>query len=256
MGLPWFVIVAALAVGVAGAIWSWRRAQAASVRPSAAPLRLAFGVTVVAIILTVIGTVYSVIEAAFFDVVSVTVPVQGFRPALDPAITEVYDRQAEFTPSSPGFTEGVFGITGLDPAARAWLAVGHAVTGALIVVILVLVARLALHAMQDEPFAQPLSHLLARSGAVLAVGTVLAQIALGIGGSLASEQVFRIGGSAAEGEFLPGYELQGLDYSGLPVSTLSAEVQFWPIGVGLALIMVGGIMRKGERLQRDSAGLV
>ena len=64
-------------------------------------------------------------------------------------------------------------VSGLDAAARAWLAVGHAVTGTLIVTILVLIARLAQQAMQEEPFTQSISHLMARAGAVLAIGTVV-----------------------------------------------------------------------------------
>lgn len=248
-----FVAVASVAVLVVALVR--HRTRSADAPPSVGPLRWAFGTAVVLILLAVVGTLISVIEAVFGESVTVTVPVQRFRPLVDPTVTEL-QVDADAALGSPGFTEGVFLVSGLDAAARAWLAVGHAVTGALVIVILVLIARLIRQAMDEEPFREPISHLMARSGAVLAIGTVIGQIALGVGGSLASAQLFQPTSWVSEGTLSPLYERSGLSPIGLPESTFAFDVEFWPIGVGLALIVVAGIMSRGERLQRDTAGLV
>lgn len=254
MGVLVFVGIASIVVLVVAFLR--RRTQPANAPPSVGPLRFAFGTTVVLTLFAVVGTLISVIEAAFGERVTVTVPVRAIRPSLDPDITSIDGVGAEAALGSPGFTEGVFLVSGLDAAARIWLAVGHAVTGALVITILVLIARLAQQAMQEEPFTHPISHLMARAGAVLAIGTVIGQIALGVGGSLASSQLFDWTGLTGVRIETTHYERLGLSGSGLPESTFAFDVEFWPIGVGLALIVVAGIMRRGERLQRDTAGLV
>ncbi|WAB84288.1 hypothetical protein OVN20_01550 [Microcella daejeonensis] len=259
MGAAWWVLVAGAIIVIAAvlvAVALRRRARADDAPPSVGPLRFAFGTTVVLTLFAVVGTLGSVIEAVFGERVTVTVPVQRFQPLLDAGIASIDGIDAEAALGSPGFTEGVFLVSGLDAAARAWLAVGHLATGALVVTILVLIARLAQQAMQEEPFTQPISHLMARAGAVLAIGTVIGQISLGIGGSLASSQLFDSTGWTGVEIDTSAYERLGLSASGLPESTFAFEVEFWPIGVGLALIVVAGIMRRGERLQRDTAGLV
>lgn len=253
MGVLLFVAVASIVVLVVAFVR--HRTRAADAPPSVGPLRFAFGATIVLTLLAVVGTLISVIEAVLGERVTVTVPVQRFQPLADPAVTEI-GVSAEAALGSPGFTEGVFLVSGLDGAARAWLAVGHAVSGALVIVILVLIARLIRQAMEPEPFREPISSLMARSGAVLAIGTVIGQIALGVGGSLASAQLFQPTSWVAEGTVSSTYERSGLSSIGLPESTFAFDVEFWPIGVGLALIVVAGIMRRGERLQRDTAGLV
>lgn len=256
MGDLWWVLLAAAIIATAVIVVIRRRFRSADAPPSVQPLRFAFGTTVLLTLFAVVGTLASVIEAAFGERVTVTVPVQGFQPLVDSGITSIDGVEAEAALSSPGFTEGVFLVIGLDAAARIWLAVGHAVSGALILTILVLIARLAQQAMQEEPFTQLISHLMARTDAVLAIGTVIGQISLGIGGSLASQRLFQSTGWAGVDVDTDGYERSGMSASGLPYSTLGVEVEFWPIGVGLALIVVAGIMRRGERLQRDTAGLV
>ncbi len=249
-----FVAVAGIVILVVAIVR--HRIRAADAPPSVGPLRFAFGTTIVLTLLAVVGTLISVIEAAFGERVTVTVPVHAIRPTLDPDITSIDGIRAEAALGSPGFTEGVLVVSGLDAAARIWLVVGHAVTGALVITILVLIARLARQAMQEEPFSHPISNLMARAGAVLAIGTVIGQISLGIGGSLASAQLYDWTGLSGVDIETSVYERLGLSGSGLPESTFAFDVEFWPIGVGLALIVVAGIMQRGERLQRDTAGLV
>ena len=89
--------------------------------------------------------------------------------------------------------------------------------------------------------AHPLLPRLVAGGATLAVGATLAQ-ALGNGaGARAHEQLF----------FLRPGSIDGVDNI-----APSWSLDLWPIGVGIVLIVVAGLIRSGERLQRDTKGLV
>lgn len=251
------VVLAAAIVVVALSVWAARRSRPDSAGPDPTyAARLVFVLAVIGAALSVISLVVSVLQSVFAEEVAVTVPVQGFVPPLDYSVFDLQGPTAEAVPSSAGFTEAALVVIGLDGWARAWLAAGHAVNGAVIVALMLIIAGLARQAMRAEPFATRVSGRLGIGGAALAVGSLVWQAAYGIGGSLASAQVFGATSWASRGEVATRYADAGLADTGLPVPAFAFEIEFWPIGVGLALIVLAGLMRSAERLQRETAGLV
>ena len=86
--------------------------------------------------------------------------------------------------------------------------------------------------------AHPLLPRLVAGGALVGAGPA----ALGnSAGARAHEQLF----------FLRPGSIDGVDNI-----APSWSLDLWPIGVGIVLIVVAGLIRSGERLQRDTKGLV
>jgi len=249
------VLVAAAVTGLL--VWLVRRRPAAgSPAESGTGPRIVLVLAAIAAGLTIVGTVASVLQVVFAREVAVTVRVGGFIPPVDERVVDIDGPTAEAVGLSPGFTEAALNVVGLDAWARAWLATGHAVNGAVIVALLLLVAGLARRAARPDPFDRPLSGRLAAGGIALAAGSLVWQAAFGIGGSLASAQVFGAYSWAINGDVGSRYSDAGLADTGLPLPTFAFDIEFWPIGVGLALIVVAGLLRTAERLQRETAGLV
>lgn len=259
MGFAWWSIIAVVSalviVGILVWVIRWTPTDGAA-RDGALAARVVLGLALIGAALSALSAIAAVLQAALADEVAVTVPVGGFLPPVDEAVFDLAGPTAEALPSSPGFTEAALTVVGLDGWARAWLALGHAVNGAVIVTLLLLVAGLARRALRAEPFVQPLSARLALGGAALAVGSIIWQAALGFGGSLASAQVFGAESWASAGQPGDRYLDAGLGETGLPLPNFAFEVEFWPVGVGLALIVLAGLLRTAERLQRETAGLV
>jgi len=259
MGFAWWsIIVVSMALLVVGVlVWAVRRTPAdGGAGDGALAARLVLGLAVIGATLGAVGAVASALQAALAEEVAVTVPVGGFLPPVDDAVFDLVGPTADALPSSPGFTEAALIVTGLDGWARAWLALGHTVNGAVVVALLLLVAGLARRAMRAEPFMQPLAGKLALGGAALAIGSIVWQAAYGFGGSLASAQVFGTESWASTADVSGRYAETGLGDTGLPFPTFQFAIEFWPIGAGLALIVLAGLLRTAERLQRDTAGLV
>lgn len=132
-------------------------------------------------------------------------------------------------------------IDGLEMAARIWLVAGTVIEGAVAVTLLLVIARFARQSIAETPFTPRLSRLLVIAGSALAVGGLLGQVAHNVAGLLAHEQLFMLSDEAlGDGVYVR------------PAWTLD----LWPLGVGLALVVVAGLVRSGERLQRETAGLV
>lgn len=182
-------------------------------------------------------------------------PVRPFMPSVSPGVFDLQGPSADIV-GGPGFRTGDFDVEGLDAVARAWLAAGHLANGIAVVLVLMLVASLAGRAMRSEPFARPLSGLLARTGVVLGVGGVVWQVCFIVAGNLAAAQLFGVRGFAMDEDLADRNTDLGLDASGLPAPSVEGTLEFWPIGVGLALVALAILFRSGERLQRETRGLV
>lgn len=207
---------------------------------------------------TTVTTIVTAVIATFGEQVTMTVPVQPFTLEPLPQITSLDGPTARALPS-PGFTEGTFVIEGLDLATRLWLVAGTLVNGAVFVLLLMAVFVMARRARLSDPFSQPLSPVLGSTGALLGIGSVIWQVCFVVAGNLAAAQVFGFSGLTAMG--LDERELDrlrdiGLSEAGLPQPGSVGTIEFWPIGVGLALIALAAVFRSGERLQRDTEGLV
>ena len=213
------------------------------------------GALIGAVATAVIGVI-SLTTLAIGGPATVTVPVRGFLPMIAPELRDVMGPEATIT-GGPGFTQGTFTIEGLDAAARLWLAGGTLLHTAVIVTLLLLIARLARQAGEAAPFARATSTLLARGGVVLAIGGLAWQICFAVGGLLASHQaLFVTGFTTDDTEVLQRNELLGLDQTGLPSTGGDITIDFWPVGIGLVLVVLAVLLRHGERLQHDTKGLI
>ena len=254
----WFLVVigAALVLLVGAIAYTARVSRPGGRAPSSTVPRLVrIGALIGAVVTVVLGLV-TLVTLAIGGPVTVTMPVRGFLPMISPELREVSGPEATIT-GGPGFTEGTFTVEGLDLAARLWLAGGTLVNTVVTVTILLLITRLARQALEAAPFAQSTSALLVRGGAVLAIGGLVWQLCFAVGGLLASNQaLFVTGFSTDDPDVLERNELLGLDPSGLPSAGGDITIDFWPVGIGLVLIVLGALLRHGERLQRDTEGLV
>ncbi|MGY6497524.1 MAG: hypothetical protein ACXIUP_04785 [Microcella sp.] len=225
------------------------------------PSRIPGVVAVIALIsaaVTAITTVTGAIAAAVGEQVTLTVPVRPFTLEPLPQIISIDGPTAEAI-GGPGFTEGTFVVEGLDVTARLWLVSGMLVNGIVLVLLLMAVFVVARRARLSDPFSQPLSPVLGTTGTLLGVGSVIWQICFLVAGNLAAAQLFGVRGLTAVGLDEGQRErlrAQGLDSSGFPMPGSEGTIEFWPIGVGLALIALAAVFRSGERLQRDTEGLV
>lgn len=253
--VPLFVLAASVLLVVVAITYVNRAPSAGTARSGAIPGFVNVGALVGALVTAIIGLI-ALGTIAVGGAITMTVPVQGFLPKISPELTDVTGPAATITGGS-GFTQGAFTIEGLDPAARVWLAAGTLVQTAVIVTILLLIARLARQATEEAPFARSTSLLLSRGGGVLAIGGIVWQICFGVAGLLASNQALFVAGFATEDPAVPQRnELLGLDPSGLPMAGGEITIDFWPIGLGLVLITLAVLIRHAERLHSDTKGLV
>ncbi|MCW4385393.1 hypothetical protein OH146_06355 [Salinibacterium sp. SYSU T00001] len=214
--------------------------------------------------ITLIVTLVTVITTLAAEQVAVTIPVREFWPEPYPWIVLLDGPTADVT--GGGFRSADVVLAGLGIDARAFLAAGHAVQGATFIVIAITIALLCQRLLADGGgFATPLTRAVTLTGATVAAGGIVWQVLFAIGGSIASEQALRVSGWTSENA--PGPDQQGLDpqwegtpydplATGLPEPTIFAQLDFWPILLGLALAAVAFAFRRGERLQRDTEGLV
>ena len=201
------------------------------------PRVVAAGAIVFAL-LAVVGGIVGIVGA--FTLETLTLPVPVFA-SIELTPVDLRDSEAQVTNDATQPTSMMLTTTGLDGLTRALVTAQIGSTTAVIVTMLILVARLAQQSSASEPFSPRLTRLLVVGGTTLAIGSLLSQIAGILAGQRAHEQLFAIRDSALEaGNYVvPGWTLDLL-----------------PVGIGLALIVVAGLIRTGERLQRDTAGLV
>lgn len=239
MDLSVLLLIVAVLVGVAVVVGvlSPRRESAEGRRPLLPRLvavACLVGVAVVALG-TVIGVAHSLIPTSWVTLeIPVTLTVEETPTDLR---AEPSGRLTDAVVSAPT----ALTVDGLGTAARIWLAAGTMIEGAVAVTLLLVVARFARQSISDTPFTPRLSRLLVAGGVTLAVGGLLGQIVSGIAGLLAHEQLFALSPEAlGDGIAVPP----------------SQTFDLWPLGVGLALVVLAGLVRSGERLQRETAGLV
>lgn len=250
--MSWFLLLTIIAIGllsIAGIVVVTRRDVADERRDSAAPRVIMIGAIVYAA-LAAIGTLWSAIATLVASHVQVAIPVRTFWPSTLPGVTDISGPTAAVV--SGGFSVAEVEVTGLDLAARAFLAGGTAVQGMTFVLIGIVVALLCRRLLTDAPFATSLTRSLRLAAGTLALGGIAWQVLAAIGSTLAADQVLRVDSWASTGDVPPG----GVSDTGLPEPTLGFTIEFWPILIALALVAVAAAFRSGERMQRETAGLV
>jgi len=160
---------------------------------------------------------------------------------------------------SGGADRATITVTGLSWLSRILLASGSLVQVAVTIVIAVVVLRLARNVRAGKPF-DGLSRSLIQCGVVLFVGALLWSVGGGIGSYAAGREALEIHGwGADEGTLaaqLLGDSTTDLSYFGWPAPTLFITLPFWPLGIASALALLGAAFRTGERLQKDTEGLI
>jgi hypothetical protein len=200
--------------------------------------RLVAGGAIVLALFNVVAGIIGIVGAFALDTLTLRVPVittAEFPPAdLRPSDAEVVSGGTEQIAM-------VLSVGGVDPLSRVLVAAEVAITSTVIVTLLVMVARLAQQSIALESFSPRLGRLLVIGGSVLTVGSIAGQAAASLSGARVHEQLFELSPDV--------------------ISSSSYIPPFWtvdlvPIGIGLALIVIAGLMRNGERLQSDTKGLV
>jgi hypothetical protein len=202
-----------------------------------------------------LGTIINTIATLVNDAVQVSLPML-YVPATYPWITLDPAPAASVVGGNSATVDAL--VAGLGMDARLLLAAGGLIQGATFVVIAGVVALLCHRLLGGSPFRPLLARSVMRTAALIAVGGMVWQLCFGVGSSIASHQVFEPSGWSATtpSEVIGDYVFTVLPGSGLPAPALAIQVDFWPLFLGLALAAVALAFRYGERLQRDTEGLV
>ncbi len=201
--------------------------------------RLVAGAALVGALLAAVVGIVGVVLTFVGDRVTLAVPVIARIDTVPDALRAT----PEATLVSGAAQQSMLSLTiaGLDLTTRVLVALQAATVAAVIVTVLVMIARVAQQSIAAEPFTRSLSRVLVASGVTLAVGAMLAQAFGFAAGARAREQLFFLRDGAIEGA------------TNIPPTWI---IEIWPVGVGLVLVVVAGLIRTGERLQRDTKGLV
>lgn len=196
-----------------------------------------------------LGTVISLVQALSGGDLTLNIPVQTFWPRL-PAGAHLESGTAHVV--AGGFTQASLTVGGLGWAARGWLIATHLLMGVANVAIGLSVRVLIRRVRGGSPFGQALSRLFSTC-AGLVIGCGLAwQLCSGIAGAIASHEL--LGGRAAQVPARIAFDLDRI--VGLPMADGQISIDFWPIGVGLVLLVLARLVAIGGRMQRDTEGLV
>lgn len=206
-----------------------------------APLlpRLVAGAALLGAALAALVGVVNVVLTFVGDRVTLAVPVIA---GVDTVPTELRaSTEASILSGAAQQTSLSLTVSGLDTVTLVLVALQSAATTAVIITVLAMVARLSQQSMSAAPFSTSLSRLFTVSGGALAIGGMAAQFAGLAAGARTHEQLFFIRDGAIDG------------VANVPPAWM---IEVWPIGVGLVLIVMAGLIRHGVRLQSDTKGLV
>ena len=198
-----------------------------------------------------LSTGYTVISDFVARSVPLSLPVSEFWPALPAGARITGGPTAQLT--GGGFTSAQVSVSGLDEGARAWLAGSSLLQGATIIMIATVVVTLSSTILRSDPFQPAVARGIRLLGITIIVGGLGWQICSGIGESLASNQVLQVA-SAAFQNVVAWDDINTI--IGFPRPTPHIQVDFWPVWAGLAMLVLAAAFRYGERLQRDTEGLV
>jgi hypothetical protein len=200
--------------------------------------------------LAVLGTLFGVFQSLLTETVQLSMPVREFWPELRPTV-EILDGPTASVLYG-GFQRAEVAVSGLDLPARLLLAGGHLLQGVTMTIIAVAVAVLCTRLLAGSPFRPVLSRSVMVAAVAVAAGGILWQLCFQLAGVLASAQVLTVTAWTADEAVMadPGTDI------GWPEPSFGFTLEFWPLMLGLALAALAAAFRHGERLQRDTEGLV
>lgn len=197
-----------------------------------------------------VATAVAVVGQLASDVVEVVLPTAPFWPWV-PSEVEILPAEGAASIVGGGFTEALVSLEGLSMNARVLLALGSLAQGLTQLAVTAAVYVLAKRLLEGEPFQPVLSRTVMVAAVAMVIGGLLWQVCFSLGESMAAREALTI-----EGWSYP--DALGLEDPTLllPQPTLGLTIEFWPIFTGMALAAVAAAFRHGERLQRDTSGLV
>lgn len=190
-------------------------------------------------VLAAIALVYAIIAAvSSVGQLLQAVSSAGMHITLDANLPVSLDADDGGTATilSGSFSSADLVLTGVSSTARALLGTGILVTGIMHVTLAVAFALLCISLVRGRPFTRSMTWLLTAASAILMIGGVLGQ------------------GCIAFSQFMVASELSGEPTtSAFPIA---ANIDLLPIIVGIGLGAVASAFEIGQRLQRDTDGLV
>jgi hypothetical protein len=205
----------------------------------------------IALAYAVVAAVTSAIAAGQYllaEQVQVSLPLATTFPKINPTL-KLTDATAKF--AGGGYDHATLSLAGLHWDARGWLAAGTLLQGTTAVIIAIALATLCTRVAAGEPFTRTVLRGVTRSAIAILVGGLLWQLAFELGQQAAFRQTFVSSGSSwsetANGitPFSSAWPRDGTIFS----------LDFWPIGIALALFALAAVFRYGERLQANALRL-
>lgn len=194
----------------------------------------------VGIVLVAASTIVIAVGAIVSDTVTLNVPLIAMFELPNA------DQHTGSTTIMSGTTADItttVTVSGASASARTWLIGAHIVNAGVAITVLAVIAQFARQTAQPQPFTTSLRRALVTAGAALAVGLTASQILFGIAGSLVRGDIYAI------------HPPEGVDAT-TTFALVGLELSLLPVGVGLTVIVAASLIRSGERLQRDTEGLV
>lgn len=185
------------------------------------------GAAVIAAIIVVVGTIATTHTLTSGQVPLNLVALHPLAPATDPGTAKIVSGEYE--------TASVFvsHLTAGTVALAVTASIANTLTQAAVAV---LVAILAWRVLRRRMFRRSLSYAATFAGGILLIGGLIAQGAGGLATGVAASE---INGGTGRGLW-----------------PMAGRFDLTFLGVGLALLLVGLAFEYGERLQRDTEGLV
>lgn len=197
-----------------------------------------------------VATLISVGTDLTSNSLEVSLPLQGMPLQVNSTLK--LDGMIATLTGGPGFDHATFDFAGLALDARLWLAAGHLAAGATFITIGITFALLCRRVAQGDPFSRLISKSLRVTGAIVLIGGLVWQVCLQVGQRLVVAEAFPI----ASGQWRTNVKGVTPNSAYWPHASGNFGIDFWPIGIGLALFALAAVFRYGQKLERERATLL
>lgn len=251
----WVGAAAVGLIGVAGLLYfGTKRGKGPDAVEATEALKIAKVTRILALLYVAGCTLGGLAQAAttLWDTnVTVDLPVEQFWPMV-PETVKIQTPLASVVDG--GFTQATVSVAGLDVYARLWLAGAVLLQAAMAVMVGLIIARMCVALINKTLFGANLVRGMRQVAGGVLLGGVIGQICQLVGGTLASHQVLGATAWGMSGETIAWSDLHTI--VGMPSVAYFWELNFWPIGIALALMVVAELFRQGSKVQKDAAGLI
>lgn len=223
-------------------------ALAVSMPKSTPALRITRLIAWIYVAIATVTTLFTVIQDLVGNEVSVSTPVAQFFPKLNPTM-RLDGLTAKMT--GGGYDHATFTLAGLHWDARLLLAGGALLQGVTAVVITMTLITLCSRVATGKPFAPAVERAIMRSGYAILFGGIAWQVCYQIGQFLAIDQAFHDTG----GHWTTDVKGLTSNSAAWPHAANSFSIDFWTIGIALALFALAAVFRYGSAVERDRAKL-